>query len=103
MKNLEEWLEEEHPETLLEYDEYYARELEEEDKLWEEYLEEYGRTDVCPTCGMPRHWVHPQNNYNNLTLTIPCFNCDDILIITITDGVTEKQWISEKIKKSEES
>ena len=39
MKILEDWLTENYPEVLDEYDEYYADELQREDELMEEYYE----------------------------------------------------------------
>jgi hypothetical protein len=74
MKNLEEWLEEEHPNILHEYLIYNEIEFRKATDSWEKHLERYGRMNVCPYCARPIPWVQPEKT-EDVELYLPCASC----------------------------
>ena len=101
----EEWLGEKHPEHLNLVDEFTQdmnAEHKENQKLWGEYLEKYGREETCPSCDnmifyiLPDTWgmTKPVDMMEpDSFLYVPCLNCLTGLMIKNSQGKLEKEFI----------
>ena len=94
----EKWLEEKHPEHTVLMDEFKQdmnAQHEEQQKLWNAYLEKYGSEETCPNCGNFIFWIRPESwdmTEEESCITMPCLNCRTILTITNHKGELKKEF-----------
>ena len=100
-----EWLESQHPDTWMtlklvnvwreKWDDEQRTQRKIDKELWEKYLQEWGRDEVCPVCEMSIYYVQPQPESfpSGASLFVPCHQGCGGLYITNTMGDISSQFI----------